>query len=72
MTDFGTIKSYDTANGSGTITPEKGGDVLPFGKMDLHKDAQEPKQDERFGFDTKTGDNGKRHAVNLQAQPVVA
>lgn len=28
MTDFGKIKSYDTGNGKGTITPERGGDAL--------------------------------------------
>lgn len=45
MTDFGKIKSYDTGNGEGTITPEQGGDVLPFRKADLQQQAQEPKQD---------------------------
>lgn len=68
MTDFGKIKSYDTGNGEGTITPEQGGDVLPFRKADLQQQAQEPKQDQRYGYDVKNAENGKRYAVNLQPQ----
>jgi CspA family cold shock protein len=68
MTDFGKIKSYDTGNGTGTISPEKGGDTLPFRKSALQQQAQEPKQDQRYGYDVKSGDNGTRYAVNMQAQ----
>ena len=68
MTDFGTIKSYDNGNGKGTIVPEKGGDALPFRKSDLQQEGQEPKQNQRYGYDVKNADNGKRYAINLQAQ----
>lgn len=68
MTDYGTIASYDSNKGAGTIKPEQGGDVLPFRKASLQQQAQEPKQDQRFGFDVKSADNGKRYAINLQQQ----
>jgi cold shock protein len=68
MTDFGKIKSYDTDNGTGTIIPEKGGDSLPFRKSALQQQGQEPKQDQRYTYDVKSGDKGNRYAVNMQAQ----
>ena len=69
MTDFGKIKSYDSGKGTGTITPEKGGDALPFRKSDMQQQGQEPQQEQRFGYDVKNADNGKRYAINLQSQP---
>jgi CspA family cold shock protein len=68
MTDFGKIKSYDNGKGTGTITPEKGGDALPFRKSDMQQQGQEPQQDQRFGYDVKNADNGRRYAINLQPQ----
>ena len=68
MTNFGKIKSYDSDKGKGKISPEAGGDALPFRKSDMQQQGQEPQQDQRFGYDVKNGDNGKRYAVNLQPQ----
>lgn len=68
MTNYGKIKSYDTAKGSGMISPEKGGEPLAFAKADLQQQASEPKQGERFGYDTRQADGGKTHAVNLQME----
>ena len=69
MTEFGQIQSYDSGNGRGTISPEKGGDALPFRKSDMQQQSQEPQQDQRYGYDVKDADNGKRYAINLQPQP---
>ena len=68
MTNFGKIKSYDSGNGRGAIVPEQGGDALPFRKSDLQQQAQEPKQNQRYGYDVKDADNGKRYAINLRQQ----
>ncbi|OCC25670.1 hypothetical protein MB02_01250 [Croceicoccus estronivorus] len=68
MTDFGNIKSYDTGRGKGTITPEQGGDALPFRRSDLQQKTGEPKLDQRYGYDVENTENGKRYAVNLKAQ----
>ena len=53
MSHFGNIKTYDTGKGSGTISPEKGGEPLAFVKADLHKDAAAPEQGQRFGYETR-------------------
>jgi CspA family cold shock protein len=68
MTDFGTIKSYDTGNGTGTINPERGGDALPFRKSALQQQGQEPAQDQRYGYDVASSNSGKRYAINMNVQ----
>lgn len=68
MTQYGKIHSYDAAKGAGMIKPEKGGDALPFAKADLQMQAEVPKADQRFGYDTKQGEGGKSHATNLQME----
>ena len=68
MSHYGTIKSYDSSKGAGTITPEKGGDALPFAKSDLQQQAQEPRVDQRFGFETAEVDGGNKRAINLRQQ----
>ncbi|WFL76564.1 cold-shock protein [Altererythrobacter arenosus] len=65
MTYFGTIKSYDSDKGTGTIIAEKAGDQLGFRKSDLQQEAQAPKQNDRYGYDVKEAKDGKRYAVNL-------
>ncbi|TNE29483.1 MAG: cold-shock protein [Alphaproteobacteria bacterium] len=72
MTHFGTIKSYDSSVGTGRITPEKGGDALGFRKSDLKEGSDAPKPDQRFGYEVKDAENGKRYAINLQAQAAEA
>lgn len=68
MTNYGKIKSYDAVKGTGSITPEKGGDALPFAKADLQQQAEVPKEDARYGYETQNGDGGKRSAVKLELQ----
>ncbi|MEB3416640.1 cold-shock protein [Alteriqipengyuania sp. WL0013] len=68
MAHTGKIKSYDSNKGVGTIAPEKGGDALPFKKSDLQQEAQEPKVDQSYEFETSEVDGGSKRAVNLQQQ----
>lgn len=68
MTHFGKIKSYDTDKGRGMISPEKGGEPLAFVKADLQQEASEPKQGERFGYETRQVDGGKPQATKLSLQ----
>ena len=68
MTYYGKIKNYDSSIGKGRITPEKGGDVLSFRKSDLKDEASVPQQDERYGYDVKSADDGKRYAINVHPQ----
>jgi CspA family cold shock protein len=68
MANYGKIKSYDSSSGTGSITPEKGGDALRFKKADLQQEGQMPKVDQRFSYETSEVDGGRKHAVNLQHQ----
>lgn len=68
MTHYGNIKSYDSSAGTGSITPEKGGEALRFKKSGLQQEAEMPKVDQRFSYETSEVDGGKKHAVNLQHQ----
>src|SRR3546814_20665878 len=64
MTHFGKIKSYDSGKGTGMITPDKGGDALPFGRTDLQQEEQEPSVDQRYGYDTSEVNVGNNRAIN--------
>lgn len=68
MTHFGKIKSYDSGKGAGTISPDKGGLVLPFGKSDLQRGSQVPKVGDRYGYETDQINGQDMRAVNLQQQ----
>lgn len=68
MTHYGKIKSYDSSSGTGSITPEKGGDALRFKKVDLQQEGEMPKVDQRFSYETSEVDGGNKRAVNLQHQ----
>lgn len=68
MTHYGKIKSYDSSSGTGSITPENGGDALRFKKKDLQQEGQMPKVDQRYSYDTSEVDGGRKSAVNLQQQ----
>lgn len=68
MPRYGKISSYNSANGTGTIAPEDGGDVLPFRKADLQQQGQEPQPEQRYGYETQAGDGGKQWAVRLEPQ----
>jgi CspA family cold shock protein len=68
MTNYGKIKSYDSSKGAGMIAPEKGGEPMAFAKADLQQQGQEPKVDERYGYETSKGDGGKMKAINLQME----
>lgn len=68
MPHFGKIKSYDSDKGTGTITPDKGGDALPFGRKDLQQEAQEPSVDQRYSYITSEVDGSDKRAINLQPQ----
>ena len=66
MAHYGLIKNYDGKQGTGTITPEKGGEVLTFSKEGLNDPKQDPKPTQRYSFETGSFDGGKKEAVNLR------
>jgi CspA family cold shock protein len=68
MTHYGKIKSYDSSKGVGTIAPETGGEPLAFDKADLQQEAQMPKVDQRYGYETSQVDGGMIRAIDLQME----
>ena len=66
MKHYGKIETFDQTAGTGFISPEKGGDALPFGKAAIPLKHQPPKTDQRFGYDLKRDESGVFRAVNLQ------
>ena len=65
MKYFGTVKSFDTDKGRGSLRPETGGDELPFERSAISWDA--PKAltvGQRLSYDKGTLDS-QPCAVNL-------
>ena len=62
------LRTTDSSIGKGRITPEEGGDLLSFRKSDLKDAAKVPQQNDRYGYDVKNADDGKRYAINVHPQ----
>ena len=63
---FGTVKSFDSVQGHGEITPEGGGDLIRFDKSAIAWDkATPPTVGQRLSYESgKTNDQVR--ALNLQ------
>ncbi len=68
MAHHGTIKSYDSSGGVGTISPDNGGEALSFKKSDLQQEGPEPQIGQRYGYETYEIYGNKRRAVYLQLE----
>ncbi|TIX49645.1 cold-shock protein [Alteraurantiacibacter aquimixticola] len=66
MTYLGHIKSYDNSNGIGLISPDDGGDDLPFKRADLQEQERAPVTDQRFCYETSEVNGANRRAINLR------
>ena len=65
MKFFGTVKSFDTDKGLGSLKPETGGDDLYFERSAISWDApKSPNVGERLSYDKGMLDN-QTCAVNL-------
>ena len=63
---FGTVKSFDSIQGTGQITPEAGGDLIRFDKSAIAwENKTDPKIGQRLSYESgKTNDHVR--ALNLQ------
>ncbi|MDX2210774.1 MAG: cold-shock protein [Sphingopyxis sp.] len=68
MTEFGSITSFDSSAGRGTITPEMGGAALAFRTSDLAVTSVAPVAEQRYGYDVRKAGDGKSYAINLRQQ----
>lgn len=66
MSEYGKIANYDTVTGTGFITPEKGGDKLPFAKGELDQAAKPPLEKDRFAYELGNDTAGESCAVKLR------
>ena len=63
---FGTVKSFDSVQGHGEITPEVGSDLIRFDKSAIAWDkATPPTIGQRLSYEAGKTDNQPR-ALNLQ------
>lgn len=69
MAIYGNIKSYDENRGRGSIAPEGGGEVLPFGRSAVRLQGEAPKLQERFSYEQERDGAGKNCAVKLERAP---
>ena len=67
MKFFGTVKSFDAAQGRGSLQPETGGDQLAFEKSGYSwGDRAPPEVGQRLSYDKGTGQDRQPCAMNLQ------
>jgi cold shock CspA family protein len=67
MKYFGTVKSFDSANGHGEIKPETGGNDLRFDKAAISwGNDNPPSAGQRLSYDVGTGSDRQPCALNLQ------
>ena len=64
---FGTVQSFDKAQGFGSIKPEAGGDALRFENSAIKWNRTDsPTADQRLSYELGTSKDGKPCAVKLQ------
>ena len=64
---FGTVKSFDSAQGHGQITPEAGGDLIRFDKSAIAWDKDRlPTVGQRLSYEAGTNNESQPRALNLQ------
>ena len=72
MKHFGTVKSFDSDKGQGTIKPEAGSDELSFERSAISWDTgkdnkdKQPTAGQRLSYEVGQDKNQKPCAVNLQ------
>lgn len=63
---FGTVQSFDKAQGFGSIQPEGGGEALRFENSAIKWDRTDsPKAEQRLSYELGTNSEGNACAVNL-------
>jgi cold shock CspA family protein len=67
VTLFGTVQSFDEAQGFGSIQPEDGGKALRFENSAIKWNRSDsPRAEQRLTYELGTGADGQPRAVNLQ------
>ena len=65
---FGTVQSFDKAQGFGSIQPEAGGEALRFENSAIKWNRTDsPQAKQRLTYELGTSASGEPRAVNLQS-----
>jgi cold shock CspA family protein len=65
MKHTGTVRSFDAANGRGTIEADSGGELLIFERTGIHLNSRvSPSEGQRLTYELGIS-GGKRCAVNI-------
>ena len=66
MIYYGKVETFDSETQQGTIQPNAGGQPLSFRRVDVQQQAEEPRCETYFGYETWTKDDGETVAVHLR------
>jgi len=68
MTNHGKVQTFNRMTGTGFISPEDGGEVLPFRQIDVHRNVGDEVQErQRFSYEVDVDADGERQAINLHS-----
>ncbi|WP_432201828.1 cold-shock protein [Erythrobacter sp. W53] len=67
MRHFGTVKTFNNLTGTGFISQEKGGDLLPFRQIDVQRQRSDKVQEcQRLSYEIEYDDQGELEAKDLR------
>lgn len=63
----GKVQTFNRITGTGFISPDAGGQVLPFRQIDVHRRAgDEVREQQRFSYEIIRDSDGGEQAINLR------
>ena len=68
MTNHGKVQTFNRMTGTGFISPEDGGELLPFRQIDVYRNVGDEVQErQRFRYEVDFDAVGERQAVILHS-----
>ncbi|QIG54844.1 cold-shock protein [Altererythrobacter sp. BO-6] len=63
----GKVQTFNRITGTGFISPDAGGQVLPFRQIDVYRRAgDEVREQQRFSYEISRDSDGEEQAINLR------
>ncbi|NVE95390.1 cold-shock protein [Altererythrobacter lutimaris] len=67
MVNYCKVRTFDRMTGTGFISPESGGELLPFQQIDVQRRPSERVcEGQRLIFEIELGVDGEKNAINLR------
>ena len=68
MPIYGKVRTFNRMTGTGFISPEEGGEVLPFRQIDVQrKIGEEVRELQRLSYEVDHDCDGEKQAINLRS-----